>query len=101
MGIKHTRKATEIDVGYVAGLARLKLSDEEIASFNVQLGQILEYVHKLGEVDVENVEPVAHVAEIFNVLRKDVDTEGDWHDRVMKNAPRTRAGQYMVPRIIE
>ena len=59
------------DVEYVADLARIKLTPDEIKTFESQLGQVLEHVAKLNEVDVSQVEPMAHSFPIYNVFRED------------------------------
>ena len=63
--------AVEIDVKYVAHLARLELSPDEERKFGEQLGHILGYVEKLKELDVTNVEPTAHALPRLNVTRAD------------------------------
>ncbi len=62
---------TEQDVRHVAKLSRLKLSDEQIAHYTQRLGAVLGYMDKLGELDLDDVEPLAHPTEITNALRKD------------------------------
>ena len=95
------RPELEIDVAYVARLARLALSDEEVATFQGQLGDIVEYVRKLGELDLSGIEPTSHAHPVYNVLRKDGVREGLAHDTVMANAPSSRDGQFIVPKIVE
>ena len=63
--------AVEIDVKYVAHLARLSLSAEEERKMGAQLGNILGYIKKLKEVDVTGVEPTAHPFPLVNVTRAD------------------------------
>ncbi len=90
-----------IDVGYVAHLARLELSDEETASFQSQLDNILGHVKELGALDVEGIEPTAHAIPVLNVLRADEPRPCLDHDTAMANAPEEKQGQFLVPRIIE
>jgi aspartyl-tRNA(Asn)/glutamyl-tRNA(Gln) amidotransferase subunit C len=90
-----------IDVRYVANLARLSVSDEEVTHFQAQLDQILEYVRKIGEVDVSEVEPTAHAAVVENVFRDDVTREGLATSLAMGNAPEAAQDQFVVPRIVE
>ena len=61
----------QLDVRYVAGLARLELSDEEIAEFQPQLNAIMEHVEALKELDIEGIEPTAHAAPVFDRMRND------------------------------
>jgi len=89
------------DVRYTAQLARLHLSEEEIAKFQAQLSQVLAYVEKLEQVDVSGVEPTAHANAVFNVFRE--DTPRDWFTPadVLANAPRTANQLFIVPKVIE
>ena len=61
----------KIDVGYVAELARLELSEDEMKTFQPQLEDIVGYVEKISEVDVEGVPPMMHGREIVNAFRED------------------------------
>lgn len=90
-----------IDVKYVAHLARMQLSDDEIATFQSQLEQVLDHVRELSELDVESVEPTAHAVPVHNVFREDQVRPSLDHDAAMANAPQTRQGLFMVPQIIE
>ncbi len=62
---------TRDEVEKVSLLARLKLTDAELDRMTAQLGQIVEYVHQLAELDTEEVEPMAHAVELTNVFRTD------------------------------
>jgi aspartyl-tRNA(Asn)/glutamyl-tRNA(Gln) amidotransferase subunit C len=89
------------EVRHIAHLARLKLADEEVEWFRLRLTAILEYVAKLNEIDVSNVEPTSHVIEMENVLRNDEVRPSLRQDSVLHAAPATSAGFVVVPRIIE
>jgi len=91
----------DIDVAYVARLARLQLSDEEVATFQGQLGDIVEYIRKISELDLSDIEPTSHAHPVHNVTRKDGVREGLAHEEVMANAPSSRDGQFIVPKIVE
>jgi len=93
--------ATEIDVKYVAHLARLSLSPEEEASIGTQLGSILGYIEKLKEVDVSGVEPTAHAFPLVNVTRADDLRPSLPHEDAMRNAPAQANGLFRVPKIVE
>jgi aspartyl-tRNA(Asn)/glutamyl-tRNA(Gln) amidotransferase subunit C len=95
------RDSGGIDVAYVAHLARIHLTDEEAAAFQKQLGQVVDYVRQLEEVDVDGVEPMAHAVPVQNVLRKDETRKSLDHDVAMRQAPSERSGQFVVPRIVE
>ena len=62
---------SELDVGYVARLARINLTEEEANAFQKQLDDVLKYVEKLRQADVSRVEAAAHALPIFNVFRED------------------------------
>jgi aspartyl-tRNA(Asn)/glutamyl-tRNA(Gln) amidotransferase subunit C len=90
-----------LDVRYIAQLARLNLSDAEIAKFQSQLDHVIQYVEKLKTVDVSGVEPTAHARPVFNVFRP--DKERDWFDAktALANAPRQANGLFSVTKVIE
>ncbi len=90
-----------IDVGYVANLARMNLSPEETVALQGQMEQIVQYVDKINELDVSDVEPTCHAVEVINVLRDDEPRPTIDHDAVMANAPAEADGQFKVPRIVE
>lgn len=93
--------AVEIDVKYVAHLARLQLTPEEERKFGEQLGQVLGYVEKLKELDVSDVEPTAHAMPLVNVTRPDVVRPSLAHEDAMRNAPAKANGLFIVPKIVE
>ncbi len=92
---------TTQDVLKVAELGRLKLDDEEVAKFAGQLGGILDYVAVLDEVDVSNVAPMAHVADVANVFREDVVVASLPRAASLSNAPKTDGKFFLVPQILE
>lgn len=93
--------SSDFDVRYTAQLARLNLSEEEIAKFQSQLTQVLDYVEKLKEVDVTGVEPTAHTYPTFNVFRQ--DEARDWFDAraALANAPRQANDLFIVTKVVE
>ncbi len=93
--------ATELDVRYVARLARLDLTPEEEQTFGAQLGQILAYIAKLRELDVSHVEPTAHAVPLVNVLRPDQLQPGLPSDAALGNAPAQANGLFLAPKIVE
>ena len=90
-----------MDVGYVAHLARINLTEEETRLFQGQLDQVLQYVEQLGELDVEDVEPTAHAIPVYNVFRKDEVGRSLDHAVVIDNAPAATDEQIRVPKIID
>jgi aspartyl-tRNA(Asn)/glutamyl-tRNA(Gln) amidotransferase subunit C len=91
----------DIDVKYVAHLARLALSPEEEQKIGAQLASVLEYIEKLKEVDVSGVEPTAHAFPRVNVTRPDEVRPGLSHDEALRNAPAQSNGLFLVPKIVE
>ena len=90
-----------IDVAYVARLARLDLSAEEVQTFQAQLAQIVEYVRKINELNLDGVEPTSHACAVTNVFRQDKVRRGLDRERVLGNAPSQAGGQFRVPKIVE
>jgi aspartyl-tRNA(Asn)/glutamyl-tRNA(Gln) amidotransferase subunit C len=90
-----------IDVKYVAHLARLSLTPEEEQRIGAQLGQVLDYIEKLKEVDVSGVEPTAHAFPLINVTRPDEVRPSISNEDALRNAPATANGLFMVPKIVE
>ena len=93
--------AAQIDVKYVAHLARIALTPDEEKKLGAQLGNILGYIEKLRELDVTNVEPTAHAVPMVNVTRADEIHPSLPHDEAMRNAPKQANGLFIVPKIVE
>jgi len=93
--------AVQIDVKYVAHLARLALSPEEEKKLGSQLAGILGYIEKLKEVDVTGVEPTAHAFPLVNVTRPDAVRPSMDHQEALRNAPAQANGLFLVPKIVE
>ena len=91
----------EMDIDYVANLARIELTPEEREKFKDQLGEVLKYFSKLQEVDVDGVEPTAHAFPRFNVWDKDIPKEAFSSEEALKNSPLSRNQQVVVPKVIE
>lgn len=88
-------------IEYVAALAKLDLSEEEKAKAKDDLGNIIGYVDKMKELDVEGVEPLYHVFDYDNVFREDIVTSGSDPDAILENAPEVKDGGFEVPRTVE
>lgn len=89
------------DVEKVALLARLRLSEQELDRMTQQLGSILGYVERLGEVDTEGIEPMAHAVERTNVFRDDVETPMLPREAALANAPKSDGRYFLVPQILD
>ena len=92
---------TEIDVKYVAHLARLALTPAEEQKIGAQLGNILGYIEKLRELDVSQVEPTAHAVPLTNVTRPDEIQPSLPTEEALRNAPAQANGLFIVPKIVE
>jgi aspartyl-tRNA(Asn)/glutamyl-tRNA(Gln) amidotransferase subunit C len=91
----------EIDVKYVAQLARIALTPDEEKKLGAQLGNILGYIEKLRELDVSNIEPTAHAVPLVNITRADETRSSLPHAEALRNAPRQANGLFIVPKIVE
>lgn len=85
----------------VATLARLEMNDAELEAVRAKLGNIMKFVEQLEEVNTDNVEPLANVADIKLRLRADVVDDGDQQQQVLANAPEAVEGFFVVPKIVE
>lgn len=90
-----------IDVGYVAKLARLKLSDAETQLFQKQLSEVLHYAEKLGSVDVSHIEAAAHAIPVFNVFRDDQPRDWFTAEQALANAPHQANHLFVVTKVVE
>ena len=91
----------EIDISRLVKLARIELKPEEEVRLAAQLGEVLGYIDKLNELNVDDVEPTAHASPLSNVLRKDELGDSLCRDDVLRNAPESSNGLFVVPKIVE
>lgn len=91
---------THMDVRYVANLARLALSDEEVATFQAQLDAILGHFETISALDVSGIEPTAHPAPVFGRMRPDEPHPSLPPAAVLQNAPDQAQGQIRVPKVV-
>lgn len=84
-------------IEYVGILAKLELSDAEKEQAKADMGRMLDYIDKLGELDTDGVEPMSHVFSAENVFREDVVTNGDDRERLLSNAPQEKDRMFVVP----
>jgi aspartyl-tRNA(Asn)/glutamyl-tRNA(Gln) amidotransferase subunit C len=92
---------SELDVAYVARLARINLTEIEAEVFQKQLDDVLKYVEKLRQADVSHVEAAAHALPIFNVFREDVPRDWFTAEQALSNASRQANGLFIVPKVVE
>ena len=91
----------ELDVKYIAGLARIGLADDEVAMFERQLARIVEYVRQLQKLDVDGIEPTAHASPVVNALRADEPRPGLSADEALAVAPQRADDLFAVPKVID
>jgi aspartyl-tRNA(Asn)/glutamyl-tRNA(Gln) amidotransferase subunit C len=91
---------SESDVRHVALLARLSLSDEQVATLGSELNSILEHIDTIQQLDLDGVEPTAHPVAVANVVRSDELRPCLPRERALLNAPEQEAGAFVIPQIV-
>jgi aspartyl-tRNA(Asn)/glutamyl-tRNA(Gln) amidotransferase subunit C len=92
---------TRAEVQYVARLARLGLSEGEMDRLAAELDHILEAMQALRQLDTSAIPPTAQVIPLRNVMRDD-EVRPSWPiDEILRNAPATREGQFLVPPVLD
>lgn len=92
---------TPEDVKKIAHLARLNLSENDIATYTSQLSNILQFIEQMNQTDTANIEPISHSLDVSQRLRADKVTEENLRDKFQGIAPQVEAGLYLVPKVIE
>jgi aspartyl-tRNA(Asn)/glutamyl-tRNA(Gln) amidotransferase subunit C len=92
---------TADQVRWVAHLARLRLTDAELAMMTPQLSGIIDYVTQLQQVDTDGVEPLAHALDRHNVFREDEPTPSLSPAEALANAPERKGDFYRVPAVLD
>jgi aspartyl-tRNA(Asn)/glutamyl-tRNA(Gln) amidotransferase subunit C len=95
------KRIDQAEVRKVAKLARLDLTEAEVAEFTGQLVAILDYVGEMNRLDTEGVEPLAHCLPITNCLREDVVHPSLGADKALANAPDRDEDFFKVPKILD
>ncbi|MFC1698444.1 Asp-tRNA(Asn)/Glu-tRNA(Gln) amidotransferase subunit GatC [Candidatus Omnitrophota bacterium] len=90
-----------MDIEYVAQLARINLSQEQKRKLSQQLSDILAYIEKLKQLNVDQVEPISHALPLQNVFRQDKNRASLAIEKVLSNAPAAKDDSFSVPRVIE
>lgn len=101
MAMKFSENADRMDVRYVAGLARMALTEEEASKLQGQLDDILAFVGELKALDVAGVAATDDASGNRNAWREDEPVPGLTIDEALANAPLERHGQFVVPKVIE
>lgn len=101
MEISMANVISDETIEYVGILAKLELSDEEKEAAKKDMGRMLDYIDKLGELDTTGVEPMSHVFPVQNVFREDVVTNGDESEQTLSNAPGEKDNMFVVPKTFD
>jgi len=96
-----SEQVSKKEVRHVAALARLEMDEQELEAYGKDLGDILEYVAKLNEIDTSGVEPTAHMISRDTPFRDDERGESFTHEQSLKNAPQREGFYFQVPQVIE
>jgi aspartyl-tRNA(Asn)/glutamyl-tRNA(Gln) amidotransferase subunit C len=94
-------KLSREEVEHIAGLAKLALSDEEVARYQEQLSAILEHFDRLQELETEEIPPTATVLPLRSVMRDDEARPPVEREKVLENAPEAEDGCFRVPAVLE
>ena len=86
---------------YVGIVAKLEWSDEEKEKAKKDMGEMLDYIDKLNELDTSGVEPMSHVFPVNNVFREDVVLNGDDRENILSNAPESNEEAFIVPKTFD
>lgn len=95
-----TQPISEDDVRHVALLSRLNVDDADVARFAKQLGDVLAYIDKLSEVDVQGVAPMAHALDTCDVTRDDQPGATLDCETALRNAPQSDPPFFAVPKVL-
>jgi aspartyl-tRNA(Asn)/glutamyl-tRNA(Gln) amidotransferase subunit C len=93
-------RLTRDDANYVARLARIDLSEDELETFALQLAAVLDHAAQVAAIDTSGVEPTAHPLPLVNVLRPDEPKPSLDRAEVLDQAPATESGRFKVPKIL-
>ncbi|GMQ56872.1 Asp-tRNA(Asn)/Glu-tRNA(Gln) amidotransferase subunit GatC [Vallitalea sediminicola] len=94
-------KITKEQVEHVANLARLNLTEEEKEQMTTDMEVIIEFANRINEINIDNINPTAHIIPINNVFREDIVNPSFSRDELLSNAPNRANGCFSVPRIVE
>ena len=85
----------------IAHLARIAVADDEIPHLQAELNAILAFVEQLAAVDVSNIGPMTSVTPMAMKKRPDIVTDGEIAEQILRNAPATQDGFFLVPKVVE
>ncbi len=99
--VKGQMSKVKINIDHVAQLANLTLNDKEKSLFERQLGEVVEYISKLNEINTEKVEPIGHITGLVNISREDKAAPSISQEDALANAKKTHNGFFEVEAIFE
>ena len=88
-------------VSNVADLAKLKLNDSYLETISKELSNVLTWIESLNEVDTTSVEPIANIIGQKLSFREDEVTDGNYQEKILKNAPEKSSGFFVVTKVVE
>jgi aspartyl-tRNA(Asn)/glutamyl-tRNA(Gln) amidotransferase subunit C len=88
-------------VKYIAHLARIELSEEELKLISQQLEKIIDYIDQLKELEIKDVHPTSHILPLENVFRQDLVSYSAITEKVLSSAPQKKDNFFVVPKVIE
>tara|TARA_Y100001934_G_scaffold98164_1_gene120972 strand:+ start:98 stop:394 length:297 start_codon:yes stop_codon:yes gene_type:complete len=94
-------KLDEKMVDKIAELSKLEFKDEEKATIINDMNKMLDFVDQLQELNTDNVEPLIHMSEEFNVLREDENVKTINQDEALKNAPSKDSTYFKIPKVLD
>ncbi len=94
-------KIDRATVRHIAGLARIRLTQDEAERLEGELSRILDWVEQLEEVDTKGVEPMTSVVAVTMKMRDDEVTDGGYADAILENAPAREGNFFVVPKVVE
>lgn len=94
-------KITKETVEKIAHLSRLEIATHEAEAMQADLTKILNWMEQLNEIDTEGVEPLTHMSDEVNVLRKDEASNTLSREEALKNAPEHTESYFTVPKVVD
>lgn len=85
----------------IAKLARIRMSEEEAEHYTDEINNILGWIEQLQEVNTDGVEQMTSVSQVTLPMREDKVTDGGYQDQILKNAPASEYGCFVVPKVVE
>lgn len=90
----------KLNIKHIATLANLPLKDEEIKQLESQLGETLDYINALNEINTDNTQPATHLTSLENVMRGDIPTDSLTQEQALSNTSETHNGLFKVKGIL-